>query len=119
MTVFVPTTTVTIERDNGSVPGTGTHVEGYGPLTADWQPVATGLPAYVYEDDQRTWDPATGRLSIRTVSMLRMRPSTDLQDRDRVVDDRTGHVFQVDTVNHEPAVVGLADVRATLVRIDA
>lgn len=119
MTVFIPTTTVTIQRDNGSVPATGTHVDGYGPSVADWESVATGLPAYLYEEDQRTWDPATGRLSIRTISTCRLRPNADLRDRDRVVDERTSRIYQVDTISNEPAVVGLADIRAVLVRVDA
>lgn len=117
MTSFIPNTTVRIERDNTSTPGTGVIVEGYGPDLSNWTPAASGQPAYRYEDDQRTWDPATERYTIRTVVVFRLRPDAPVQDRDRFVDERSGEIFQVDTITQDPAVVGLADIRVVTLRV--
>lgn len=119
MTVFVPTTTVRVERDNGTAPATGVQVDGYGPDTSNWTPAATGVPAYLYEDSQQTWDPTAGRMTIREVVVARLRPGTDVRDRDRLVDERTSAVYQVDTVSAPASVVGAADVRAVTVRVSA
>ncbi len=119
MTAFVPNTTVRVERDNTSPPGTGVEVEGYGPDRSNWTPTATGAPAYLFEDSQRTWDPAAGRMTVREVVVIRLRPGTDVQDRDRLVDERTGSIYQVDSLTQEGSVVGVADVRAVTIRVAA
>jgi hypothetical protein len=120
MTAFVPNTTVRIERDNTSEPGTGAPVvDGYGTDPSNWTPVATGAPAYVYEDSQTTSDPATDRLSIQEVTIVRLRPDAPVQDRDRLVDESTGLIYQVDTITQEASVVGKADIRATCLRVAA
>lgn len=119
MTSFVPNTTVRIERDNATTPATGTVVEGYGPDPSNWTPVATGAPAYVFEDEQRTWDPATERATIREVVVIRLRPDAPVQDRDRIVDERSGALYQVDTISTQGPIVGLADIRVTTIRIAA
>ena len=119
MTVFIPTTTVRVERDNGTPPATGTYVPGYGDDTENWTPVATGAPAYLYEDEQRTWDPSTSRMTVREVTRFRARPDLVLKDRDRIVDEVTGSVYQVDTISPSPSVVGIADTKAILIRVTA
>ena len=120
MSAFVPNTTVRIERDNTSAPATGAPVvDGYGPDLSNWTPVATGAPAYVYEDSQTTSDPATDRLTITDVTIVRLRPDAPVQDRDRLVDELTGLIYQVDTLSQEGSVVGLADIRATCLRVSA
>lgn len=119
MTAFIPNTTVRIERDNVSDPGSGTHVDGYGPDPSNWTPVATGAPAYLYEDSQNTYDPSTDRVTIRKVVVIRLRPDAPVQDRDRLVDERSGFIYQVDTITHEGAVVALSDVRVVTIRIAA
>jgi hypothetical protein len=119
MTVFIPNTTVRIERDNTSEPGTGTVVEGYGPDPSNWTPVATGAPAYLYEDSQQSYDPTTDRRTIREVTVVRLRPNAQVQDRDRLVDESTGSMYQVDTISNEASVIGLADIRVTTIRITA
>lgn len=119
MTHFVPNTTATIERDNGTPPATGTYVEGYGPDVSNWTTVATGAPAYLYEDSQTTWDPTTSRSTIREVVVIRLRPGTPVLDRDRITDERTGAVYQVDTVSTPGSVIGAADVRAVTIRISS
>ncbi len=119
MTVFIPNTTVRIERDNTREPGTGTVVEGYGPDPSNWTPVATGAPAYVYEDTQTTNDPSSGRMTIREVVAVRLRPGAPVRDRDRLVDERTGAVYQVDEIFTEASVVGAADIRLVTIRVAA
>lgn len=120
MSAFIPNTTVRVERDNTTEPGTGAPVvEGYGPDPSNWTPVATGAPAYVYEDTQTTSDPATDRMTITEVVVVRLRPDAPVQDRDRLVDERTGQIYQVDQLTQEGSVVGLADIRATCLRVSA
>lgn len=119
MTSFIPNTTVRIERDNAAAPGSGTVVEGYGPDLSNWTTVASGAPAYVFEDSQNTWDPATGRMTVRSVFVVRLRPGAPVQDRDRLVDESSGHVYQVDTISQEASVVALADIRVVTIRIAA
>jgi hypothetical protein len=120
MTSFIPNTTVRIERDNATAPATGNPVvDGYGPDLSNWTPVATGAPAYVFEDEQRTWDPATERATIREVVVIRLRPDAPVQDRDRIIDERSGALYQVDTISTQGSVVGLADIRVTTIRIAA
>jgi hypothetical protein len=120
MSDFTPTTTVTVERSNSTVPVTGTHVDGYSgddSPSENWTPVVTGAPVYLEEDDQRTSDPSSGRMTVREVTRLRGRPLLDIKDRDRVVDEMDGTVYQVDTVRPTRAVAHLADVRAVLLRV--
>ena len=120
MTSFIPNTTVRIERDNTTTPATGNPVvDGYGPDLSNWTPVATGAPAYLFEDEQRTWDPAAERATIREVVVVRLRPDAPVQDRDRLVDERSGSVYQVDTISNESSVVGLSDIRVITIRIAA
>jgi Phage head-tail joining protein len=120
MSAFIPNTTITIQRDNTTDPGTGTVVEGYGPNLSNWTPVATGAPAYVYEDSQSTWDPAAGRKTIREITVVRFRPDAPVQDRDRLVDElQDGVMYQVDSITREASVVGLADIRCSCIRITA
>jgi hypothetical protein len=120
MTHFIPNTTVRIERDNRSEPGTGAPVvEGYAPDASNWTPIATGAPAYVYEDSQTTWDPATSRKTITEVTIVRLRPDAPVQDRDRLVDEHNGQIYQVDQLTQEQPVVGVADIRATCLRVAA
>lgn len=119
MTSFIPNTTVRVERDNTSDPGSGTHVEGYGPDLSNWTAAATGAPAYRFEDTQRTWDPSTQRATITDVTVFRLRPDAPVLDRDRLVDERTAEIFQVDTITQDPSVVGLADIRVVTIRVAA
>jgi hypothetical protein len=118
MTAFVPNTTVRIERNN-SAPVTGTAVEGYGPDLSNWTPVATGAPAYLHEDSQTTWDPTADRKTIREVTLIRLRPDAQVQDRDRLVDEQTGAMYQVDTITTESSTVGVNDIRVVTIRITA
>jgi len=117
MTSFIPNTTVRIERDNTTTPATGTVVEGYGPDPSNWTPAATGVPAYRWESEQRTWDPAADRMTTREVVIFRLRPDAPLQDRDRLVDERSAEIFQVDTFTQDPSVVGVADIRVVTIRV--
>lgn len=117
MSIFIPNTTVRVERDNSTDPATGAHVEGYTDAPENWTPAVTGAPVYLHEDEQRTWDPSTDRMTVREVTRLRGRPGLDLRDRDRIVDEQDETVYQVDTVTTPKATIRAADVRATLVRI--
>jgi hypothetical protein len=58
-------------------------------------------------------------MTVRTVIVFRLRPDAALQDRDRLVDERSGEIFQVDTFTQDPAVVGVADVRVVTIRVAA
>lgn len=111
MTVFVPTTTVTIQR------GTGT--DSYGDQVDSGQVRATGVPAAISELRQRTHQPAEQRGRVSEQFRIRLRPGVDLAEQDRLLDERTGAYYQVGEVSTPPAVTGKADVRATATRVGA
>ena len=117
MSAFLPNTPIRVEHDNGTAPATGTHVDGYGPDVSNWTPTATGVPAYLYEDSQTTWDPSAGRMTRREVTVVRLRPGTPVEDRDRLVDERSGLIYQVDTISAPLAVVDSPDLRVVMIRV--
>lgn len=109
MTVFWPTTTVRIER--------GDDTDEYGdPIDSDTV-YASALPATITEISQRSFRAAEQRGGSVEEFTVRLRPSSPLQEGDRVIDERTEAVYQIRSVRHSPTVVGIADVIATAVQI--
>lgn len=119
MTVFIPTTTVTIERAD-EAPDSWGDVR---PSTTDLQ---TGIPAAVTagvgligRTDQRTYQPADARAGVTEDYTIRLRGGVDVTENDRLVDERTGAVYQVVAVFHAQSIVGLADIRVMAMRVGA
>lgn len=102
------TTTLTVYR--------GTTTDAYGDEQDTSTPIATRIPASLTEQSRRvtTRDNPTPRVVRYAVG--RVTAGTDIQDQDRLVDERTGAVYIVDAVSQmaNPAVA--ADLRLDLRR---
>lgn len=112
MTTYVPSMTVSVMR--GAL-----APNGFGDELSAATVVATGLPAAVAEKRQRSYQPAEQRGGVVEEFTIRLRPTADVTEDDRLLDERTGAVYQVRTIHHPRTVVGLADVRVTAVRTGA
>ena len=109
MTVFLPSTTVSVLR--------GTSIDPYGDEVDIDAAVATALPAAITEGKQRTWNPAEQRGGVIEQYTIRFRPGVDVAEQDRLRDDNTGVIYQVREVNRPPRIVSAPDVRVTAVRV--
>jgi Phage head-tail joining protein len=119
VTAFLPTTRVTIQRGTLAANGFGDELPGT-------DVVASGIPAAVTEGvsttsaaTQVTYQPSSDRGGVVEEYTLRFRPDADVTEDDRVVDERTGAVYQIRSVFHPQSLVGLADTRCTAVRTGA
>lgn len=119
MSVFIPSTTMTIERAEEAPDGWG----DVRPSTTDLQ---TGIPAHITagvgligRTDQRTYQPVDGRLGVVEDFTIRLRPGVDVTEQDRLVDERTGAVYQAVAIFHSHPIVGAADIRVFAVRTGA
>lgn len=117
MTAFFPTTRVTVQR--------GVEQDRYGEDTDTATVVLTGVPAAVTEGDrsgraaQQSGRPADGRGGVIDSYTIRLRPGADVIEQDRLVDERSGAVYQVTDVFTPSRLVGLADVRVHAIRVGA
>jgi hypothetical protein len=121
MTVFVPSTTVTVER--------GETLDEFGDSVDLTTQVATGVPVFVTEGSlvsssnrtkQVTYRPADQRETVIENYTLRFRPTADIQEQDRLVDERhEGITYLVVDVFNPQSAFGMADVRALAIRVGA
>jgi hypothetical protein len=111
MTVFVPTTTVAVLR--------GTDTDPYGDEVDTSTAVATGIPAAVTELTEQGFRRVTGRAGVVEGFSIRVRSGVDVVEQDRLRDERSGAVYQVESVSHPQSIVGAADVRVTAARVAA
>lgn len=93
MAMIIPSTTIAVMRLNApAIP------DDYAPEPA-WQTVATGVPVWLSEKDQKTFDPVSGRTTIVEQWVLLLRTgSFRPTETDRIEDERTGTLYQVDQV---------------------
>lgn len=120
MSDFVPNTTASIYRAQGAA-------NVYGETQDDNTTVAaSGLPVGIKEGwgstsentTPQTWDrPTSLRSTLVEVFTIRFRPNTDVQEGDRVKDERNNLWFQVTDVVQQYSVAGYADVRVRATRI--
>jgi hypothetical protein len=104
----VATTRLTVLR--------GTTTDAYGDEQDTDTPVHTGIPAALTEQSRRvtTRDDPTPR--IVRYAVARVTAGTDIQDQDRVRDERTGAVYIVDAVSSMANPAAAADLRLDLRR---
>jgi len=90
--------------------------------------VETGVPAAISEGlgttgasqhTQRTFEPTEMRGGVVETYTVRLRPGTDVREEDRLVDERTGAVYQALAVYTPPNLVGLVDTRVVARRVAA
>ena len=109
----LPTTTITILGP----PVDPTATDRYGDPVEDSTPVATGIPmalAIGQQTVQTTSDQATVTVQYATG---RLPAGTQVTDRQRIRDERTGQVWLVDSVTIIPSAIVPQDVRLTLRRV--
>ena len=111
VTVFIPTTRVTIQR--------GTATDSYGDEIDSGQVHATGVPVVITEVQQRSFLPDEQRGGVTEQHIIRFRPAVDIREGDRVLDEHTGALYVITDVTTPPSVTGLADIRTTATRIAA
>lgn len=92
--MIIPSTTIKVLRGDESSPA----VDGYGdPVDVDTV-VASGLPAYLEVGTQRQYDPETGMVVSLDGFKVLLRPHVfDFKQTDRIIDERTGETYQVET----------------------
>lgn len=112
MTAFIPTTRVTVQRGVLAA-------DSWGDQRASTTVAASGVPAAVTEGVQRSYQPSGARGGVVEAFTIRLRPGTDVTEDDRLVDERTGAIYQVRSVINPQTVVGIADVRVIAVRAGA
>lgn len=114
MSAFIPNTLVTIlDSPDGT-----TDADYLGDEVADDVVVAEHLPAFWAQKDQRTWDPVAGRQTIIRGYLVKLRPGTEITENQRVRNERTGEVGQVNQINRRANVDLAGDVELRVVAID-
>lgn len=116
MSWFIPSTTVSIQR--------GESVDSYGDPVDAQITIAETLPCLVTEGvrgtrRQQSFAPNSQRGGVVEVFSLRFRPNVSIEEQDRVIDERNGHVYVVQSVFHSQSPVSAADVRAEAIRVAA
>lgn len=91
--MIIPSTTVTVLRDTGPLS------DGWDDLPETDTVAAVGLPAWIEHTERRTIDPASGRAVVINGFKVLLRPRVfAFRESDRIKDERTGQVYQVETV---------------------
>jgi hypothetical protein len=98
--MIIPTTIVSVLRGDEDNPA----VDEWGdPIDSDTT-VAIRLPAAIRAVNSTTFDPGSGQRISRQSWAISFRPRAfDFRVTDRVVDEETGQVYQVETVDVSPA----------------
>lgn len=111
ISAYIPNTLVTILD-------TGTTDDYLGDEVADAVVVAEHLPAFWAQKDQRTYDPVAGRVTIIRGYLVKLRPGTAVTENQRVRNERTGEIGQVNRINRRANVELAGDVELRVVAID-
>jgi len=106
----VATTTVSILR--------GTTTDGYGDTVDDntGQPVATGVPASILEQNRRVFLPAEQAVRIVRTYAARVGPEIDVRKDDRLLDEQTNTIYLVTDLSDPHASVMHPDIALQLSR---
>lgn len=105
------TTTVSIYR--------GTTTDTFGDEVDDNStPAATGVTASLLEQSRRVFVPAENRMTVVRIVTGRLTSGVDVQEADRLKDERTEKVYLVEAVSAPQSPIGKADIKLDLRRID-
>ena len=108
MTILA-TTTVTVLR--------GTATSEFGDEIDIDEVIASEIPASILEQPVRGGRPASGRRDTPRTYTLRTYRRVELQQNDRIRDERTGRTYYVTTEAPSTNPVGLGSVRVDLQRV--
>jgi hypothetical protein len=118
MSVFRPNTTVSIYRAQSNQDEYGVTSDDNATFAASGVPVAITEGFYdSFQTRQEKFLPASQRGTLIEYFTIRFRPGSDIQEGDRVYDERNQIWFQVNSVIYQYALVGYSDVRAGATRI--
>jgi hypothetical protein len=106
---FLATTKITVLR--------GTAENRFGDEVDTDTVIATDIPASILERPARGTRPASGRADTPRTYALRVWKPVDVQQNDRIRDQRTGHVYAVTTEAPSTNPVGLGSTRLDLQRV--
>lgn len=102
-----PSTSIAISRM--------TTADGYGdPVDINSDPIATGIPAAMGRTSVRQQNPATGTPRQVTALTCVVPNGTDVQTQDRITDQSTGAIYNVDMVDPGTSYGFTADIVLTL-----
>lgn len=104
----IPTTTVTILR--------GTATNGYGDTVDSATVIATGVPASLVEQNSATTRPASRRPRTMRYARCRLPGTTPLAIGDRIKDEKTQTIWQLDDSTQLPNVATKTDLTLRLRR---
>lgn len=104
----IPTTTVTVLS--------GTTANGYGDTVDAATVVATGVPASLLEQREATTRPVSRRPQTVQYARCRLPAGTPIAVGNRVKDERTSVIWQVDDITTIRNVVAATDIRLNLRR---
>ena len=113
--MIIPTTTVSVLRVDEDNPPTD---EWGDPVDVPDTVVASKLPATVQPVNSAYFDPGSGQVLTRQLWSVTLRPGAfAFQATDRVKDENTGEVYQVEDVTASPArlMQGVIHLRCTQV----
>ena len=82
----------------------------YGDQVDTQTPVQTGLSGSVIERTRSNFDPQSSRIVTLRQLTGRFGHGTDIQDGDRIKDEKTGVIYLVTSVFHPTAIVNKPDV---------
>jgi hypothetical protein len=114
VSAFLPNTYVTIL----DAPDGATDTDYLGDAVADWATSAEHVPGFWAQKDQRTWDPVSQRVTIIRGYLVRLRPGTAVTENQRVLNERTGELGQVNQVDRKRTLGTAGDVELRVVAID-
>lgn len=108
--MFLATTTASIYR--------GTTTDAYGdPVDAN-TPIAVNVRAAIQEMRRTVFDPAEQRWTLVRFYSARMPSDTDIEQGDRILDERSNLFYLVQSVDNATSPVHTPDLRLDLKRID-
>ncbi|HEV2346456.1 MAG TPA: hypothetical protein VGS97_20320 [Actinocrinis sp.] len=110
MTVFWPTTTISILR--------GTTTTAAGDVVDSDTPVHTGVPASVMERTRTGIDSVSQDMRVYRYTTCRLAAGTDVLDTDRILDERTGKKYSIAAVSVLGSPVHTPDLRLDLTYVN-
>lgn len=100
--MIIPSTTITVLRTDELDP----PLDEFGDPTDSDTVMAVGLPATITAQQERTRDPGSGQVTVIDWFLIELRPRVFVfTERDRVKDERTGIVYQVENVRTSSAML--------------
>lgn len=106
--MFKPTTTVSILG--------GTTDDDFGDSADNSTVSASGIPASILEQSRQGTDRATGAARVIRYVTGRVSADTPVSEDNRILDERTGIVYVIESVSRQSSIMGTPDLKLDLRR---